>query len=290
MHNLSAMKTKLPAKSAFLFPLSIIPVRGGHLKVIVLSVALMLISCTLCTSQGAYPTSHAPGYLLGDLLSGEYDEGSKAVKWYATPGDIIEFNGQLGENGALYSLVDTTVIVQRGDDKVYYTIFRTAPMITNEEGDFVNASNCHVCGVNLGYFSYIIENDSIYVNKFKRSFATHGSFGAKSYSLSMINLGDGYELLKVDDPYEGMGTTSVATRFYWEGELMLGMISEENNRGSRDKDQKGYYEFKTDFTYDQDKHSIIVDQKSYRMDEKRGRRISLNKTRNLVFDGYTLQF
>ena len=27
----------------------------------------------------------------------------------------------------------------------------------------------------------------------------------------MINLGDGYELLKVDDPYDGMGVASVTT-------------------------------------------------------------------------------
>jgi hypothetical protein len=127
----------------------------------------------------------------------------------------------------------------------------------------------HVCGVNLGYVSYTIENDSIYIYKFKRSFATHGSFGEKSYDLSMVNLGDGYELLKVDDIYEGMGTTSFITRFYLDGELKFSMISAENNRGSRDKNQNGYYEFTSDFSYDNNDRSIIIKQSGYRIDERR---------------------
>ena len=284
------MKTTHPIGILALLPLKFTSFRRKYLKECVLGIAFMLISYCLGASPVSYPKSYTPENMLEHLLSGEYNTDRKAVKWHGTPGDIHEFNGQLGENRALYSFVDTTFILQRGDEKVYYTIFRTAPMITSEEGEFVNANSCHVCGVNLGYFSYTIENDSLYVNKFNRSFATHGSFGAKSYILSMINLGDGYELLKVDDPYEGMGTASVATRFYQDGELMLGMISKENNSGNRDTNQKGYYEFKTDFTYSQDEHAIMVKQTGYRIDEQSGKKISTNKTKKLIFDSYTLQF
>ena len=284
------MKTTHPIGILALLPFRLISFRREYLKESVSGIAFMLISYCLVASPLEYPKSYTPENMLEHLLSGEYNTDRKAVKWHATPGDIHEFNGQLGENGALYSFVDTTFILQRGDEKVYYTIFRTAPMITSEEGEFVNANSCHVCGVNLGYFSYTIENDSLYVNKFNRSFATHGSFGAKSYILSMINLGDGYELLKVDDPYEGMGTMSVATRFYQDGELMLGMISKENNSGNRDTNQKGYHEFKTDFTYSQNEHAIMVKQTGYRIDEQSGKKIPTNKTKKLIFDSYTLQF
>lgn len=237
-----------------------------------------------------YHTSTSPAKILSHLLKGEYKANQKAVKWNATPGDIHEFNAQLGENNILYSFVDTTMKIERDNEKVYYTIFRTAPMIRNEDGKFVNANNCHVCGVNLGYFSYTIENDSIYINKFKRNFATHGSFGEKSYKLSLINLGDGYELLKVDDMYEGMGITSVVTKFYQDGELLLSMISKENNKGNRNKTQKGYYEFKTDFSYNTKLHTISANQSGYSIDEQTGKNIAINKIKKLIFDGYTLQF
>lgn len=251
---------------------------------------LVLFANNLYAAPVGYPASATPAEVLTNLLNGEYLRNQKAVKWNATPGDIHEYNGQLGENSVLYSFVDTTMVIDRGTEKVYYTIFRTAPMITNEDGEFVNANSCHVCGVNLGYFSYTIEGDSIYIQKFKRNFATHGSFGEKSYTLSMINLGHGYELLKVDDPYEGMGTASVATRFYLDGELMLSMISKENNRGNRNRNQKGYYEFKADFAYSIKTHTITVKQTGYRIDEHSGKRIAIKKNKKLPLDSNTLQF
>ncbi|RYY69028.1 MAG: hypothetical protein EOO13_10680 [Chitinophagaceae bacterium] len=251
---------------------------------------LVLLSNNLYAAPVGYPASATPSEILTHLLNGEYKVNVKGVKWNATPGDIHEFNGQLWEKSVLYSFVDTTMVISRENEKVYYTIFRTAPMMTNEDGEFVNANSCHVCGVALGYFSYTIEDDSIYIQKFKRNFATHGSFGEKSYSLSIINLGDDYELLKVDDPYEGMGTASVATRFYQEGELMLSMISKENNRGNTYENQKGYYEFKTEYAYNDKAHTITIKQTGYRIDEQKGKRILINKIKKLNFDNYTLQF
>jgi methionine-rich copper-binding protein CopC len=268
----------------------LISFRARYLKRSVLGIAFVLISYSLNAAPVSYPKSITPEKMLEHLLSGEYKKGLNAVEWHATPGDIHEFNGQFGDNQTLYTIVDTTFILLRGDEKVYYTIFRTAPMIRHEEGEFVNASNCHACGVNLGYFSYTIENDSLHVTKFRRNFATHGSFGAKSYNLSMVNLGEGYELLKVDDPYDGMGITSVSTKFYQDGELMLSLISKENNGGYREKNQKGYYEFNTSFTYDNNAQTINIRQTGYRIDEKSGKRIPISKAKKLSPDNYTLQF
>lgn len=265
---------------------------GGYRKKNMAGIVIVLVLCTngLFASPIGYPASYTPAELLSHLFNGEYKADKKGVKWSATPGDIHEFNGQLGEQNVLYSFIDTTMTIDREGEKIYYTIFHTSPMVINEEGKLVNPNNCHVCGVNLGYFSYIIENDSIYIQKFKRNFATHGSFGEKSYDLSMINLGNGYELLKVDDPYEGMGTASVATRFYQDGELMLSMISTENNRGNRAKNQKGYYEFKTDYAYNNKAQTITVRQTGYRIDEHSGKRIPTSKIKKLNLDNYTLQF
>lgn len=251
---------------------------------------LVLFSNSLFASTVGYPASYSQAEILVHLLNGEYNADQKAVKWIATPGDMHEFNGLLGAKNALYSFVDTTMVIERESEKIYYTFFRTSPMVINEDGEFVNPNNCHICGVNLGYFSYTIEGDSIYVQKYKRNFATQGSFGEKTYSLSMVNLGDGYELLKVDDPYEGMGTASVATRFYQDGELMLSMISKENNLGNRAKNQKGYYEFKTEYAYNGKAQTITVKQTGYRIDEQSGKRIPTSKIKKLNLDNYTFQF
>lgn len=213
-----------------------------------------------------------------------------AVKWKATPGDVEEFNGQQGSPAVLYSFVDTTFSIDRADGKLYLILFHTAPMATSENGEFENINNCHACGVSLGYLSYTVEGDSIDVQQFKRNFATHGSFGKPSYTLSFINLGEGYELLRVDDRYEGMGVVSVSTRFYSYGELMLSLISKEATTGKGRKTEKGYYEFETAFAYDKKRHTITVKQTGYRIDEKSGKKIETNKTKKLVVDNNTLQF
>lgn len=256
----------------------------------VLCIVLLLSTCVIHASFVSYSAYYKPADLLTNLLSGEWDAKHHVVKWRATPGDVHEFNGVLSAQSMLYSFIDTTFAVDLDGEKQYYVVFHTAPMMTNEDGEFVNANSCHVCGVNLGYFTYSKDKDSIYVDKFKRNFAKHGSFGSRSYSLSIINMGDGYELLKVDDPYEGMGTASVATRFYQEGELLLSIISKENNSGSRNKNEKGYYEFKTAFAYDPKMHTITIRQTGYRLHEQTGRKIVTDKKKKLIVDNYTLQF
>ena len=249
-----------------------------------------IISYGVHAAPAGYPLSYSPKDMLIDLLAGQWDAQYNTVKWKATPGDVHEFNGVLSTQPFLYSVVDTTFVMGRGDEQRYYVVFSTAPMMADETGELVNANSCHVCGVNLGFFSYTKDNDSIYLDKFKRNIATHGSFGSRPYALSLINLGDGYELLQVDDPYEGMGTTSIATRFYSDGELVLSMISAENNQGNRERNEKGYYEFTTAFTYDPKMHSITIRQTGYRIGEQSGKKIVTNKTKKLVLDNNTLQF
>lgn len=94
----------------------------------------------------------------------------------------------------------------------------------------------------------------------------------------------------MDDPYEGMGITSVGTKFYREGELMLSMITEENNRGNRNRNQKGYYEFNTDFAYSNKAHSVTVKQTGYRIDELSGKRKNISKIRKIKVGDDSLQF
>jgi hypothetical protein len=90
--------------------------------------------------------------------------------------------------------------------------------------------------------------------------------------------------------YEGMGITSVVTKFYQDGELLLSMISKENNKGNKNKTQKGYYEFKTVFSYNTKLHTISANQSGYSIDEQTGKNIAINKIKKLIFDGYTLKF
>ena len=236
-----------------------------------------------------YHVSEPKENILRELLGGEIDSLHHALKWNPTPGDIQEFNAQVGD-GHLYTFIDTTFEVKDEGIATVYIIFYTAPMVIDEEGKFVNANSCHVCGVNMGYISLTRDNDSLYIDRYWRNFTSHGTFGANNYSLSFINMGDGYELLKIDDPYSGMGVASVATKFYMDGDLLLSFISKENNGGNRKKNQKGYYEFKTTYTYDKVNHKMKISQVGFKMDEKTGRSILTNKTKTLRIDGYTMQF
>ena len=280
--------------------------RTNHIPATAVLCCVLLLSCNtgvtpealasrlIADSAAAYPQRYTPSAthqeMLVDLLSGAWDANHQGIIWKGTAGDMHEFNAQLNPNPYLYTFVDTCFAIDRGADTLYYVVFRTAAMTTNEAGGLVPVNSCHVCGLNIGYYSYTVDQDSIYLHRFKRNLATHGSFGAPTYTLSMINLGEGYALLKVDDPYEGMGIHSVSTRFYADGELVLSMISAENNSGSREKNEQGYYEFHTGFTYGPELHAITIRQRGYRIDEQSGKKEAINKTKKLKLDQHTLQF
>ena len=68
------------------------------------------------------------------------------------------------------------------------------------------------------------------------------------------------------------------------------MISKENNLGNREKTQKGYYEFKTEYAYNTKAHTITIKQRGYKINEQSGKRVSINKIKKLNFDSYSLQF
>jgi len=252
---------------------------------------LITLSCEtkkeLKTVSGIKQT---PSGILSNLLNGNLDSASGIIKWAATEGDIIEYNGQLIDSQYLYSSIDTVFTIKRNNETEYLAVFSTAPMTKDDMGKMVSASDCHVCGLKIGYFTYTIVNDSLQIQTFRKNFATHGTFGEKSYLVSFVNLGDGYEILKIDDPYNGMGISTVTTKFYMSGELLLSMISREDNAGNYDSTQKGYYEFKTDFAYNPSKHTININQTGFKIDEISGKRKSILKRKELPFDQYSLSF
>lgn len=250
--------------------------------------SLFYCAITAQAQNNKYHFSEPKENILRNLLGGEIDTLHNAVKWNPTPGDVHEFNA-LGD-GSLYTFVDTSFEVKGEGTSTIHIIFYTAPMVTDEDGEFVNANSCHVCGVSLGYISLTKDNDSLYMNRYRRNFATHGTFGAKNYAISFVNIGDGYELIKIDDAYNGMGVESVATYFYMDGQPLLSFISKENNSGNREKNQKGYYEFKTSYSYDKVNHKMKISQTGFKIDEKTGKKLLTNKTKTLNVDGYTMRF
>ena len=60
--------------------------------------------------------------------------------------------------------------------------------------------------------------------------------------------------------------------------------------GNREKTQKGYYEFKTEYAYNTKAHTITIKQRGYKINEQSGKRVSINKIKKLNFDSYSLQF
>jgi len=261
--------------------------------VIIFSYIFLLINLS-CQNKKELKTEtgikQTPSGILSNLLNGKLDSTSGIIKWSATEGDIIEYHGQLIDSQYLYSSIDTVFTINRNNETAYLAIFSTAPMTKDDTGKMVNANDCHVCGLKLGYFTYNIVNDSLQIQTFRKNFATHGTFGEKSYTISFVNLGDGYELIKIDDPYSGMGISTVTTKFYMDGELLLSMISKEDNAGNYDSTQKGYYEFNTDFAYKPMKHSINIAQTGFKIDEISGKRIAILKRKELPFDQYSLSF
>ena len=55
----------------------------------------------------------------------------------------------------------------------------------------------------------------------------------------------------------------------------------------RDNNQNGYYEFTSDFSYDNNDRSIIIKQSGYRIDERRGRKMPIFKIHKTTIDNYS---
>lgn len=253
------------------------------------TLALILLLCKIYAqpSPATFSVNGNKNDILKYFLNGEDDTETGYIKWKPSRSDIYEFNGNLGD-GFLYSKVDS-LFSSTDEASESLLIFHTISMV-EDEGKKISANNCHVCGVNMGYIAFTKDADSLYPVRFKKNFATHGSFGAVSYKLHHIDFGDGYQLIRVDDAYNGMGTESVATVFYYNGEKILSMVSSENNSGNREKNQKGYYEFTTHFSFNKENHTISAIQTGFSIDEKTGKRVPTKKTKTWKFEGDTLQF
>lgn len=255
----------------------------------IITFAFVILLCKVYAqqSQQTFSVNVSKNDILKYFLSGEEDAETGYIKWKPSRSDIYEFNGILGD-GFLYSRVDS-FFTSTDESSESLLVFHTISMV-QDEGKKTTANSCHVCGVNMGYIAFTKEADSLYPVRFKKNFATHGSFGAVSYKLHHINFGDGYDLIRVDDAYNGMGTESVASVFYYNGEKILSMVSSENNSGNKEKNQKGYYEFSTHFSFNKENHTLSAAQTGFTIDEKTGKRVLTKKIKTWKFEGDTLQF
>lgn len=223
--------------------------------------------------------------MLERVFNGSYDTATLSIKWKASSADLYEFGGTLGD-GFLYTKLDTAFKYENS----LYLVTHTSSFIKNDEGEMENANSCHVCGTHLSLIVFDIADDSCSLSSIKKNMGQHGTFGEPAYNLKLVDLGNGYLLLQIDDSYSGMGVTSVTTTFYYYGAQVLSMISSENNSGSYDAGQKKYYEFKTKFVFNNKKQTITAIQTGTKLDENTGNKVPATKTRVWKVDGYTLQF
>lgn len=253
---------------------------------------IALLSVVFCFSQTSVlkaPLNSTPTELVAKVFEGEWDKETAAVKWKPGIADIFEFNGTIG-NEFLYTRPDTAFTYGAKGDETLTIICHTNAMQLSDEGKMENANSCHVCGTMVSVLEFSVREDGYYLNKVIKTLGSHGTFGSPEYKLTPIDLGNGYRLLKVDDPYSGMGMNSVATMLYDGDRQVLHMISEENNAGAREPKEKGYYEFKTKFTFNKKTQEITAMQTGYRLDEKTGKRTPIQKVKKWKYDGFTISF
>lgn len=256
---------------------------------LLIGAAVAFVSCTAKAQElrKVFSVNEDKMEILANFLGGQKDPVTGYVKWEPTISDILDFNGEFGD-GALYSKVDT-FFTSKDPSGVNYIVFHTISMI-EEEGKMTSANYCHMCGVNMGLITLKEEKDSLYFNALDKNFATQGSFGRPEYKLQHIDFGGGEQLIRIDDPYDGMGVESVSTTLYDGGTKILSMISKENNSGARERNQKGYYEFKTDFILNKKDNTITAKQTGFKIDENTGKKVLINKIKKWENDGFTKQF
>lgn len=231
------------------------------------------------------PLSASYTELLEKVFEGKWDNETGSIKWKATTADMYELGGTLGD-GFLYTKLDTAFVYENS----VYLVAHTTSYMKNKEGEIENTNSCHICGTHISLITFDINDNTYSLSSVKKNMGQHGTFGEPNYILKLIDLGNSYILLQIDDEYSGMGITSINTTFYYYGLPVLNMISSENNSGSFEPHQKWYYEFKTKFIFNKENQTIKAIQTGYKIDEKTGKRTPTSKTKLWKFEGNSLQF
>ena len=226
--------------------------------------------------------------ILQSLLQGRESVSPKGIQWKASQAQLLEMNGNFGD-GFLYSQVDT-IFKMNNNYNYEYVFFYTTSFVNVEGEGWQVANSCHACGVTVGYFILGPEGDSVSVKKLNTMLTTSGTFGEPSYDITVIDLGAGYELTKIDDPYSGNGINTVSTSFYFMDEQVLSFVSEEDNSGMRDKNEKGYYEFNTKIKADAHNQKLILSKTGFEINETTCKRVPIAKNKTINFEGYTVSF
>lgn len=248
-------------------------------------ISLTIANISVAQKSISLPLNATPLQMLGKIFDGKHEPSVNGVKWQPTAADLAEFNGTLGD-GYLYSVVDK--FVKEGNSQIL--IFHTSSFSKDDDGKFTDANSCHACGTTFGYAVFETVDDQLVLTTLKRAFAVRGSFGASNYKVYYYNLGNGYNIIRIDDTYDGMGISSTSTSLYSLGNQVLSMVSTENNKGSKGKSEKGYYEFKTSFVFSTKNQTITATQTGYRINEATGKKELTNKKKIWSFIGNTLEF
>jgi hypothetical protein len=231
------------------------------------------------------PMNTSYNELLEKVFDGKWDKETGSIKWKATIADLYELSGTLGD-GFLYTKLDTAFVYENS----LYLVSHTSSYMKNSEGEIENTNSCHVCGTHISLIIFDIVDNTYSLSTVKKNMGQHGTFGEPNYILKLVDLGNSYILLQIDDGYSGMGITSINTTFYYYGLPVLNMISSEDNSGSFEPHQKGYYTFNTKFVFNKKNQTIKAIQTGYKMDEKTGKHIPTAKTKLWKFEGNSLQF
>lgn len=256
------------------------------MKLILSAISIFLLSnISFGQKNISLPASAGNTELLEKIFEGKFDAETESIKWKASAADIAEYNGLFG-NSYLYTKADKVV----KDGNSVLLIFHTSPMVKDEDGKMTDANSCHACGTTFGYAVFEKSEDSLVLTRLKRNFGQHGSFGASNYKVSTIDLKDGYNLIRIDETYSGMGQTSTSTSLYYDGDMVLNMISAEDIKGNKEKNEKGYYEFKTQFSFNTKNKTITAVQTGFKINETTSKREVTNKKKVWAFDATSMQF
>lgn len=231
------------------------------------------------------PLSTSYNELLEKVFEGKWDKERESIKWKATTADRYEMGGILGD-GFLYTKLDTAFVYENS----LYLVAHTSSYMKNDSGEVENTNSCHVCGTTVSLITFDIIDNTYNLSTVKRNMGQHGTFGEPAYSLKLVDLGNSNMLLQINDGYSGMGINTVNTTFYYYGLPVLNMISSEDNSGSFNPNQKGFYTFHTTFVFNKKNQTIKAVQTGYKIDEKTGKRMATAKTKLWKFEGNSLQF
>jgi len=176
--------------------------------------------------------------IISTLFEGSIDTKTLECVWRPNISEKLQFGESY--NGMLYTIVDTTFFTQLNNKKQFIIATTTYRKDRN-----LKKETCHTCAPSLSIITleYSPEKDKLLVLEFDKFVTQYGGWG-EPQDVTIYSISDTSNIVQVNWGSTGQGYTEAGTSFFHNGNLILSILTHEDNEGTTEN-QSERYEYNT---------------------------------------------